>query len=390
MARLALRPERARLAKDAQGCLTQPGSVPCAIQSTAADRLGGIATTMDKHLDFSDLNEGKVNFDHIYTSPDPREYFKQLGQLDYIIPHLAQPMFVQLIRARQELTGRRSVTVLDLGCSYGVNGALLKYGLFYDALRNRYTAPALQELDADEMLRLDQAFYRAWPRRDGVRLIGLDVSGKAVSYGAACGTLDVGLEADLENRDPTAEEAEHLAEVDLIISTGCVGYVTSKTFARIMALQRGHHKPWIASFVLRMFGYDQIADTLAQNGLETEKFDGATFVQRRFATRNEMEATVQAVEGRDLDTRGHEAEGLFHADLFLSRPRTEVARQPLNQLISVVSGANKPWTIGTRVLSGFGPSARRRAQAQRTRSAISLAAAANDEEGSVRAKRRRP
>ena len=87
-----------------------------------------------------------MDFSDLYTSKDPRNYFKYLGQLDYIIPHLAQPIFDQLIRARQELQ-REPVTVLDLGCSYAINGALMKYALDYEALRQRYTAPALQSAE---------------------------------------------------------------------------------------------------------------------------------------------------------------------------------------------------------------------------------------------------
>lgn len=85
---------------------------------------------------FSAINESKANFDHVYVENDPRQYFNYLGELDYIIPHLAQPIFEQLIRARAAAQDH-PVTVLDLGCSYGVNGALMKYALTYDSLRDR-------------------------------------------------------------------------------------------------------------------------------------------------------------------------------------------------------------------------------------------------------------
>jgi hypothetical protein len=105
----------------------------------------------------------------------------------------------------------------------------------------------------------------------------------------------------------------------------------------------------------------------------TEKFEGATFVQRRFASLEEMEAAVRTVEGRNLDTRGHEAEGLYHAELFVSRPAAEVERCPLHKLVTVVSGANKPWTVGTNVLGAFGDTARQRAHTQRPRLTLAQA-----------------
>lgn len=314
---------------------------------------------------FSAINEAKVNLDHIYSEKDPREYFKYLGQLDYIIPHLAQPIFEQLIRARAQ-SQTEPVTVLDLGSSYGVNGALMKYSLTYDMLRDRYTLPALQTLSSDGLLELDRAFYAAWPRHSHVRVIGLDVSENAIAYAQDCGTVDRGIAIDLETCDPTPEQAEALADVDLIVSTGCVGYVTSKTFRKLAALSRRGRPAWTASFVLRMFPYDDIAASLAEQDLETEKFEGATFVQRRFADLAEMEAAVRAVEARGIDTQGHETEGLYHADFFLSRPHEEIERCPIQKLVSVVSGANKPWTPGTNVLGSFGRSARKRARSERS------------------------
>ncbi len=316
---------------------------------------------MNKPISFSELNEAKTDFSNLYTSNDPREYFKYLGQLDYIIPHLAQPVFRQLIRARQKLQDG-PVTVLDLGCSYAINGALMKYGLGYEPLRQRYIEPALQSLSSVDMLELDRAYYRAWPKTRNVRVIGLDISENAIRYAEGCGILDAGLAIDLENRDPTPEEAELLSGVDIIVSTGCVGYVTNKTFQRLAKVVRGRRAPWVASFVLRMFPYDEIAATLADRGVVTELYEGATFVQRRFADPEEMEATIRAVEARGLDSYGRETDGFYHANLFISRPPADVERQPIQKLITVVSGANKLWNVSANVLSSFGPAVRDRAR----------------------------
>ena len=317
---------------------------------------------MNMKFDFSKINESKMDFTDLYTSKDPREYFKYLGQLDYIIPHLAQPIFSQLIRARQEIQDE-PVTVLDVGCSYAINGALMKYAVDYEALRQRYTSPPLQAVSSDEMLDLDRNFYRAWPKHPGVKVIGLDVSARAVRYAEACGILDRGLAIDLESRDPTPEEAAILADVDVIVSTGCVGYVTAKTFQRIAKVARKGRAAWAANFVLRMFPFDNIAATLAGQELVTERYEGATFVQRRFANREEMESTIKAVEGRGLDTDGYETEGLYHSNLFVSRPAEEIARRPIQDLVTVISGANKLWSVGTNVLGGYGQAVRKIARA---------------------------
>jgi hypothetical protein len=316
---------------------------------------------MEKTTSFSKINQAKMDFSELYHSQDPRNYFKYLGQLDYIIPHLAQPIFRQLIRARQEVQDA-PVTVLDLGCSYAINGALMKFTLRYEALRQRYTAPALQGLSSEALLELDRHYFNAWPKHPGVRVVGLDISEPAIRYAEACGILDDGLAVDLESNELTPAQADMLADVDVIVSTGCVGYVTSRTFARVMKASRRGRAPWVASFVLRMFPFDGIAATLAEHGLMTEPYEGATFVQRRFANREEMEAAIRAVEARELDSYGRETEGLYHADLFISRPPEEVERCPIQKLVTVVSGANKLWPVGANVLGSFGPAARRRAR----------------------------
>jgi SAM-dependent methyltransferase len=325
---------------------------------------GAEVISMNKSASYARLNQSKMDFSDLYISTDPRKYFQYLGQLDYIIPHLAQPIFDQVIRARREIQAE-PVTVLDLGCSYAINGALMKYALDYEALRQRYTAPALQSLSSAKLNDLDRHFYRAWPKHPGVRVIGLDISENAVRYAEDCGILDHGLSLDLESRDLTPKEAELLAGVDLIVSTGCIGYVTAKTFPRLATTYRRGRAPWVASFVLRMFPFDDIAATLGEHGLVTEPYEGATFVQRRFANREEMEATIRAVEARGLDSYGREAEGLYHANLFISRPPEEIERVPIQKLITVVSGVNKLWNVGANVLGSFGPAARRRARAER-------------------------
>jgi hypothetical protein len=99
--------------------------------------------------------------------------------------------------------------------------------------------------------------------------------------------------------------------------------------------------PWVVSFVLRMFPYDTIEAELAQHGLVTEKLGGVTFVQRRFHSESELEATLKAVQARGLDPHGKEADGLFHAELFVSRPEAEVRDNPLSEIVSVTSGENR-------------------------------------------------
>ncbi len=278
---------------------------------------------------------GKADFDDIYDMPDPRGYYRTLGELDYEVPDRAQPVLRSLLAARRQLDPDRDEPqrVFDVCCSYGINAALLRYELTFADVQRHYAG--LDGLSVPELRDADGSFYADRARREPVRVAGLDIAQQAIAYGSAIGLLDTGFAEDLENDEPSAGCSAELSRVDLIATTGGVGYVTDRTFDRLLrpAADRAGEPPWVAALVLRMFPYDDIATTLAGHGLVTERLDGVTFPQRRFADADEQIAAVRAVGARGLATSGLEDDGGYHADLFVSRPPSEVARQPLKALL---------------------------------------------------------
>lgn len=285
-----------------------------------------------------DFNKSKANFDSIYTQDDPREYYRVLYGLDYVIPDLAKAVFRQVASALAATRGRR-LRVLDLGCSYGVNAALLKYPLDIDRVAGRYRELEFAGLESEAVTGFDRAYFASWPANE-IEIVGLDISAPAVRYAEEAGLLDIGVVADLEARDLTPAEAEVVASVDLIISTGCIGYIGERTFARLLAAF-GERKPWIASFVLRMFDFAPLESLLDREGFATEKMRGVTFVQRRFHSEGECAQALRQLRARGLDTAGKEEEGLMHAEFFLSRPAGEADDLSLEKLASITSGSNR-------------------------------------------------
>jgi hypothetical protein len=290
--------------------------------------------------DFSYLNKAKADFKSIYVQPDPRDYFALLGGLHYMIPDVAHPIFEQVIAHLSRRLGR-TATVLDVGCSYGVNAALLKYGIGVDALRQRYACAGLATCPSARLAAHDRHFFASWPVRSDVRIVGLDVSKPATDYGVSVGLLDDAIVADLEKGELSASDARKVRQADLIISTGCVGYVSERTFERLIGLFPAGTAPWVASFVLRMFPYGKIEEMLANHALATEKLTGATFVQRRFRDNAESEEAQANIRALGLDPTGKESDGLYHAEFFLTRPQLEVTRGPLGEIVSVASGAGR-------------------------------------------------
>jgi predicted TPR repeat methyltransferase len=248
---------------------------------------------------------GKTSFDDVYIGPDPRPFFGTLGQFDYLMPQLAKPYFAKLIEEHE------AKTVLDVGCSYGVNAALYRCDTTMDALYEHYTGEEADRLDRAGLIARD----RALPQPRDVRFIGLDNSAPALEYAHAAGFLDEAVHADLERNDPTERQRAVLADADLVISTGCVGYVTEKTITRVV----GHRRPPMAHFVLRMFSYQPVAESLAALGYETVAVEGV-FRQRRFATAAEREQILDAVRANGVELHELEHEGWLCAQLYLSRP----------------------------------------------------------------------
>lgn len=281
-------------------------------------------------------DDGKAHFDHVYDQPDPRAYYRTLGALDYEIPQRALPVVQTLVGALPRSERPGPPQVLDVCCSYGINAALLRYELTLDELHRRYADPIIDELSAEELAQSDREWLADRRRPGAPRVTGLDAARNAVAYACRADLLDDGWVEDLEAGDPSSALADELADVDLVVVTGGVGYITERTFGRLVAGRPDGSAPWIASMVLRIYPFDEIAATLTERGLVTEQLASATFPQRRFADEREHAAAVDMVQARGLDPAGLEDDGRFHAELFVSRPAADVERQPLAELLAGV------------------------------------------------------
>jgi SAM-dependent methyltransferase len=274
----------------------------------------------------------KADFDHIYDQPDPRAYFRTLGELDYSVPQQAQPAVRAVLRRLREARPEQPPRVLDVCCSYGINAALLRTDVTLAQLYDRYAGPALSTLRPAELAEQDAAFYAAH-RAGSVWVAGLDVAQAAVGYACRVGLLDRGWAEDLEARDPSDGLAGELADLDLVLTTGGVGYIGERTFDRLLRPSAGRSRPWVLAMVLRVFPYDDIAATLGEHGFRTERLEELSFPQRRFASDQERAAALRDLAALGLDPAGRELDGWYHASPYLSRPAEDVERLPLRDLL---------------------------------------------------------
>lgn len=279
---------------------------------------------------FAAINDGKADFDDIYNQPDPAPYYRKLGKLEYGIPGEAKPVLQRVIDARRTVQDD-AVTVLDIGCSYGINAALLKHdlemGQLYDWYEERPAASPAEAVAAD------RAFFAKQPHHEDLTMIGMDPAERAIGYAVETGLLNAGVVADLESGPLPSRDLPVLRDVDVITATGAIGYVTEKTFQQLLPAIDAARQPWIACFVLRMFPYEPIAHSFNELGLVTEKLEGVYFPQRRFADEQEAAHVLGQLEALDIDAGPESADGQYVAEFYLSRPFHVVQQRPLTSLL---------------------------------------------------------
>lgn len=279
---------------------------------------------------------GKASFEHIYDLEDPREYFNTLGSMGYAAPRHGYDLFSTL--AENMGPAGEELTIVDVCCSYGINGALLKYDVDLEDLYARYGSDEAARMTSEELAESDREFYGARHRKDAPRVIGLDVAENAIAYGVSAGMLDDGVAENLEDHEPSEKLRRLVSDADLITVTGGVGYITGSTFERLLQSLPEGKKPWIAALALRWVDFGPLAELFSRYGYVTERLEGHTFEQRRFADEAEQEYVCDELSKMGVSPEGKENEGSYHAYFYLSRPADEATGARVEELVAPALG----------------------------------------------------
>lgn len=270
----------------------------------------------------------KANFDDVYVSPDPREYYGALGSLDYEIPTHSGTLFGQLV---ERLKGDDSpVRVADLCCSYGVNAAVLKHDVEFSEVVDHYVDPKAQHLTRDELVARDRAWFAGRVAEPDLEVIGVDSSDPAIAYATESGLLDAGFSVNLEEAGVSGRLDDELRGVDLVSVSGGIGYIGARSIGRVL---ESAGRPWLAALCLRWVDFGPIVDAAAEHGMVTERLDDSTFRQRRFTGDTEQAHVIAELNSLGISAAGREADGWHHADFYLARSPAEVEAEPLGSLV---------------------------------------------------------
>jgi hypothetical protein len=263
-------------------------------------------------------DSGKAVLDHVYNQRDPRAYFAVLRELSYRIPDAAQPVIRRLLPVLARARKRDRLKLIDVGCSYGVTGQLLRSGRTMDWFFDHYAGHA--QCNRSELIASDRKLYQL-KLCEPVTIIGVDIAADACAYAHESGAVDATVTANLEAHDPTPSQTALLAGADLIVSTGFIGYGGVRTIRRILDASIAS-RPWMVHFVMRLFDYAPIKVALAARGYVTSRGSAPVF-QRVFASWLEEREIVRRLVQSGCDPTGLEDRNGIYAELYVSRPAEE-------------------------------------------------------------------
>jgi len=268
-------------------------------------------------------NEAKASFDDVYVAPTPHDYIAMMAKNGYQIGEQARPYCLaasELLRKQTE--DAWPVQMLDIGCSYGMGSAFIKYGCSFDEMVAFYSTRAPREpYAASEATR---AWLNVTPLPKDVRCVGLDSSKPAIEFATNSGLLDGGIARNYENPNnkPTAEESSWLRSCNLLVSTGAIGYITDRTMEHVVRhAGKGHpstYGPLAVLTILRMFDSKPIKNVFEKYGYTFEKVSGIMLPQRNFEDSREEEEVLRVLDERGIDTNGWESQGTQFAELFIA------------------------------------------------------------------------
>ncbi|MGD8707433.1 MAG: class I SAM-dependent methyltransferase [Nitrosopumilaceae archaeon] len=271
----------------------------------------------------------KKDFTDIYTQKFPDAYLKEMKELHYRIPDKTKPLYLSLAeQIIQKLS--RPINILDIGSSYGINSALLKYELEMSDLDDFF----LQE--ENTTLEQTKQFFEKIPSKNNLNFYQVDISEPALRFSEQAKLCKKGICVNLETGNLPIKD---LPSFDMVIATGCIGYIGYKAFSNLFELIKKQQsespeseidKPLFAFSVLRMFDMEKIQKTFDYYGYTLVKTDLKPIRQRRFFDIDEQNQTISLLNKKGIDTRDFEDDGHFYADFYVAS-----AKRLENQLLSM-------------------------------------------------------
>lgn len=260
----------------------------------------------------------KKDFTNIYTQKFPNAYLKEMKRLGYRIPDKTKPLYLSIAKQLCKKLSRK-INIIDIGSSYGINSALMKYDLKMSELDDFF-------LEQEPTTEQSKQFFENLSSDDALDFYQIDISEPALKFSENAGLCSKGICVNLESGNLPIKE---IPRSDMIIATGCIGYIGFKAFSNLFELIKKQQSeseklekgPFFAFSVLRIFDMEKIEKTFDYYGYSLVKSDIKPIRQRRFSDSEEKRKTIHLLQGKGIDTKGFEDDGYFYADFYIASPK---------------------------------------------------------------------
>ena len=275
---------------------------------------------------YDEQNRFKTSFHAAYAAPTPHRYLHNMTAVDYRMADYMNPFLTAVVDASVSPPQQRPVRILDLGCSYGVSGALLKTGCAYQELAKFFRYETSSEYSS--CVTESKRWLESRVAREDVEVVGFDSSAEAIRFATASRMIDKGITRNLEENESelTEDERSLIRQCDVLLSTGVIGYVTEKTVNPILDEfghdVRGPLGAVAIMSVLELFDPKPIAESFAEHGYRFGQLQ-IRMPQRRFADEKEREGMLEALRDRGKPTAVQDSEDQMFANLYVAaRPQS--------------------------------------------------------------------
>jgi len=271
----------------------------------------------------------KKDFTDIYRQKFPDDYLEEMRRLQYRIPNSTKSFYMSLAEQLYKKLSR-PINILDIGSSYGINAALMKHDLEMSDLDDFFLTEENTNVEQTKQ------FFEKLPSKDYLKFYQIDISDPALQFSEEVKLCTKGICINLETESLPIKE---LPSFDMIIATGCIGYIGYKAFSNLFELikkqqtkysQTEIDKPIFAFSVLRIFDMEKIQQTFDDFGYSLVKTDLGPIRQRQFSDSDEKSQTVSLLHEKGIDPKDFEDDGHFYAHFYIASPK-----KLENQLISM-------------------------------------------------------
>jgi len=271
----------------------------------------------------------KKDFTDIYRQKFPDDYLEEMRRLQYRIPNSTKSFYMSLAEQLYKKLSR-PINILDIGSSYGINAALMKHDLEMSDLDDFFLTEENTNVEQTKQ------FFEKLPSKDYLKFYQIDISDPALQFSEEVKLCTKGICINLETESLPIKE---LPSFDMIIATGCIGYIGYKAFSNLFELikkqqtkysQTEIDKPIFAFSVLRIFDMEKIQQTFDDFGYSLVKTDLGPIRQRQFFDSDEKSQTVSLLHEKGIDPKDFEDDGHFYAHFYIASPK-----KLENQLISM-------------------------------------------------------